>query len=87
MNRLVVLSTETRTVRGIGPDGPRPRAEASPPLRTSGRSTSRARTVRDGVEGLSFLAIDLYVVSRERSRQGGEILGCVIESADHLRCI
>jgi hypothetical protein len=49
--RLAVLSAEVRTVRGTGPDGPRPRAGATP-LRTFGRSVSRARTVRDGANGL-----------------------------------
>jgi hypothetical protein len=47
-----VLSTEAQTVRGTGPNGPRPGAGATPPLHTSGRSTPGARTVRDGTEGL-----------------------------------
>jgi hypothetical protein len=38
-----VLSVEAWTVRGIGSDGPRPGAGATPPLRMPGRSTSRAR--------------------------------------------
>jgi hypothetical protein len=46
-----VLSVEAQTVRGTGPDGPRPGAGATP-LRTSGRSAARAQTVHDGTEGL-----------------------------------
>jgi hypothetical protein len=59
-----VLSTEARTVRGTGSDGPRPGAGAIPPLRTSGRSARWARTVRDGAESL--------LRSKPRSRLPGE---------------
>jgi hypothetical protein len=52
MNRLVLLSTEARTVRGTGPDGPRPGAGAAPPLRMSRRPAPEARMVHDGAEGL-----------------------------------
>jgi hypothetical protein len=51
-DHLVVLSVEVRTVRGIGPDGVRPGARETRPLRTSKRSAPRAQTVRDGTEGL-----------------------------------
>nr|ACG43264.1 hypothetical protein [Zea mays] len=60
-DRLVGLSSEARTVRVIGPDGPRPGAGATPHLFTSGRSAPRAQTVCDGVEGL-------LLRSRPRSR-------------------
>jgi hypothetical protein len=56
-----VFSAEARTVRGTGADGPRPGAGAIPPLRTSGRSASETRTVRDGAE-------DLLLRSGSRSR-------------------
>jgi hypothetical protein len=46
------------------PDGPRPGAGASAPLRTSGRYVSGARTVCDGTEGL-------LLRSRPRSRLSG----------------
>jgi hypothetical protein len=59
-----VLSAEARTVRGTGPDGPRPGAGATPPLCTSGRSAPGAQTVRDGAEGL-------LPRSRPRSRLPG----------------
>jgi hypothetical protein len=58
-----VLSAEARTVRGIGSDGPRPGAGATPLLRTSGRSTPGARMVYDGADGL--------LRSRPRSRLSG----------------
>jgi hypothetical protein len=51
-DRLVVLSAEARMVRGTGPDGPRPGAGATPPLRMSERSVPGTQMVRDGVEGL-----------------------------------
>jgi hypothetical protein len=80
--RLTVLFTETWTVRNIVLDGQRLGAGASPPMRTSGRSTRKARTVRDGAEGL-------LLRSRLRSRLLGgtpseeEILGCVLASVGH----
>jgi hypothetical protein len=61
-----VLSAVAQMVRDTGSDGPRPGAGASPPLRTSGRSAPRARTVRDGVELL-------LLCSRPRSRLPGGI--------------
>jgi hypothetical protein len=47
MNRLEVLSTEARMVRGIGPDDPRSGHRSSSFV----RSAPRARTVRGGAEG------------------------------------
>jgi hypothetical protein len=44
-DRLAVLSAKARTVRDLA-------AGVSPPLRTSRRSTSGARMVRDGADGL-----------------------------------
>jgi hypothetical protein len=41
-----VLSGQARTVRGTGPDGPRPGAGARVPCLTAGRSTPWGRTVR-----------------------------------------
>jgi hypothetical protein len=75
-DRLEVLSTEARTVRGTGSDGPRPGAGATPPLLTSGRSAPGTRTVRDGVEGL--------LRSRPRSRLPG---GTPSGRRDHRVCL
>jgi hypothetical protein len=66
-DHLTVFSAEARTVRSTGPDGPRPGAGTTPPLRTSVRSAPRARTVRDGAEGL-------LLRSRTRSRMRSKIL-------------
>jgi hypothetical protein len=41
-----VLSGQARTVRGLGPDGPRPGAGARVPCLTAGRSAPWGRTVR-----------------------------------------
>jgi hypothetical protein len=41
-----VLSGQARTVRGLGPDGPRPGAGAKVPCLTAGRSAPWGRTVR-----------------------------------------
>jgi hypothetical protein len=41
-----VLSGQARTVRGTGPDGPRPGAGARVPCLTPGRSAPSGRTVR-----------------------------------------
>jgi hypothetical protein len=49
---LSVLFAEEQTISGTGSDDPRSSAGATPPLRTSGRSEPRARTIRDGAEGL-----------------------------------
>jgi hypothetical protein len=70
-------STEARTIRGIGPDGPRPGAGATPPLRTSGRSVMAQRVF--------FFAVGLDLASREGPCRGGEIVGCVLASTDHPR--
>jgi hypothetical protein len=67
-DRLAMLSAETRTVRGTGPDGPRLGAEASP-LPISGRSAMAQRV-------FSFTA-NLDLASWEGPCQGGEILECV----------
>jgi hypothetical protein len=59
-------------------DGPRPGVGATPPLRTSGRSTMAQRV---------FFAAGLDLASREGPRRGGEIIGCVLASAGHPRCL
>jgi hypothetical protein len=43
---VAVLSGQARTVRGLGPDGPRPGAGARVLYLTAGRSTPWGRTVR-----------------------------------------
>ena len=58
------MFAEARTVHGTGSDGPRSGARASLPLRTCGRSASRAPTVRDDEDGL-------LLRSRPRSRLSG----------------
>lgn len=50
MNRLTVLSAETRIIHDTGLDGPRSGTQAVPSLRTSGRSMLSARTVYDSTE-------------------------------------
>jgi hypothetical protein len=47
----VMLPGQTRTVRGTGPDGPRPGTGAGDPCLTVGRSAPTGRTVRRGGEG------------------------------------
>jgi hypothetical protein len=83
---MVVLSTEARTVHSTRPNGPRPSAGASPPLRMSKRSAPGAQTVHDGTEGL-------LLRSRPRSRlPGGTLLGrrdprVCLGLVGHLRCL
>jgi hypothetical protein len=43
---VAVLSDQARTVRGLGPDGPRPGARARVSCLTAGRSAPWGRTVR-----------------------------------------
>jgi hypothetical protein len=79
-----VLSGQARTVRGLGPDSPRPGAGARFSCLTAGRSAPWGRTVRalgpDGPRvcrggGRSPAAPGSR--SREGPRRGGEILGVV----------
>jgi hypothetical protein len=49
-----VLSGQARTVRGLGPDGPRPGVRRRCSLVKRGRSAARGRTVRDLVQELGF---------------------------------
>jgi hypothetical protein len=65
---LAVLSAEAQMVHELG-------AGVAPSLSTSGQSTPRARTVRDGAKGHLF-----------RSRPRSCVPGCVLESAGHPRC-
>jgi hypothetical protein len=51
-----VLSGQARTVRGTGPDGPRPGVRRRCSLVRRGRSAAQGRTVRDLVQELGFLA-------------------------------
>jgi hypothetical protein len=51
-----VLSGQARTVRGPGPDGPRPSARRRCYLVRRGRSAAQGRTVRDLVQEPGFLA-------------------------------
>jgi hypothetical protein len=61
---VAVLSAQARTVRGQGPDGPRPGTGAWVPCLTAGRS-ARAQGAAPGSR------------SREGPHRGGEILGDV----------
>jgi hypothetical protein len=49
-----VLSGQARTVRGTGPDGPRPGARRRCSLVRRGRSATQGRTVRDLMQELRF---------------------------------
>jgi hypothetical protein len=51
-----VLSGQARTVRGTGPDGPRPGVRRRCSLVRRGRSAAQGRTVRDLVQELGFPA-------------------------------
>jgi hypothetical protein len=51
-----VLSGQARTVRGTGPDGPRPGVRRRCSLVRRGRSAAQGRTVRDLVQELEFPA-------------------------------
>jgi hypothetical protein len=51
-----VLSGQARTVRGTGPDGPRPGARRWCSLVRHGRSAAQGRTVRDLAQELRFPA-------------------------------
>jgi hypothetical protein len=53
---VAVLSCQARTVRGTGPDGPRPRVRRRCSLVRRGRSAAQGRTVRDLVQELGFPA-------------------------------
>ena len=53
---VAVLSGQARTVRGTGPDGPRPGVRRRCSLVKRGRSAARGRTVRDLVQELGFPA-------------------------------
>jgi hypothetical protein len=51
-----VLSSQARTVRGTGPNGPRPGVRRRCSLVRRERSTAQGRTVRDLVQELGFPA-------------------------------
>jgi hypothetical protein len=51
-----VLSDQARTVRGTGPDGPRPGVRRRCSLVRRGRSATQGRTVRDLVQEHEFPA-------------------------------
>jgi hypothetical protein len=51
-----VLSGQVRTVRGTGPDGPRPGTRLGCSLIRRGRSAAQGRTVRDLAQELGFPA-------------------------------
>jgi hypothetical protein len=51
-----MLSGQARTVRGTGPDGPRPSVRRRCSLVRRGRSAAQGRTVRDLVQELGFPA-------------------------------
>jgi hypothetical protein len=53
---VAVLFGQARTVRGIGPDGPRPGVRRQCSLVRRGRSTAQGRTVRDLAQELGFPA-------------------------------
>jgi hypothetical protein len=53
---VAVLSGQARTVRGTGPDGPRPGVRRRCSLVRRGRSAAQGRTVRDLVQELGFPA-------------------------------
>jgi hypothetical protein len=84
--RLAVFSAEARMVRDTEPDGPRPGVGAlllcvrpDGPRLGLGRSTMAQRVF--------FFTADLDLTFREGPRRGGEILGCVLASTDHPRCL
>jgi hypothetical protein len=52
----VVLSGQARTVRGTGPDGPRPGVRRRCSLVRRGRSAAQGQTVRDLLQELGFPA-------------------------------
>jgi hypothetical protein len=51
---VAVLSGQARTVRGTGPDGPRPGVRQRCSLVWRGRSAAQGRTVRDLAQKLGF---------------------------------
>jgi hypothetical protein len=53
---VAMLSGQARTVRGTGPDGPRPGVRRRCSLVRRGRSEAQGRTVRDLVQELGFPA-------------------------------
>jgi hypothetical protein len=61
-------------------------AGVAPSRRMSGRSRTEARMVRDA-ERVVFFAVHLDLTPREGPHRGGEILGCVLESVGHPRCL
>jgi hypothetical protein len=81
-----MLFADAWTIRGIGPDGPRSAAGATPPLHASERSASGLERSMMA-QMVFFFAADLDLVSQVGPRQGGEILRCVLASTDHPRCL
>jgi hypothetical protein len=73
---VVVLSAEARTVRGQGPDSPRPGTGAWVPCLTAGRSAPKGRTVH-ACAGAAKIAGGAWISLLEGTPSGGEILDVV----------
>jgi hypothetical protein len=74
----MVLSAETRTIYGIGPNGPQPGrmdAGATHSLRTSGRSAPGALGRSAMAHMVVFFTVDLDLASREEHLQKGRFYG------------
>jgi hypothetical protein len=75
---MAVLSMEARTVRGLAQERPLCICPDGPRLGL-GRSTMAQRVI--------FFVVDLDLASREGPRRGEEILGCVLGSEGHPKCL
>jgi hypothetical protein len=72
-----VLSGQARTVRGLGPDGPRLGAGARFSCLTAGRSAPWGRTVRACAGAAEDRRRRPESRSREGPRRGGDPRGCL----------
>jgi hypothetical protein len=73
---VAVPSAEARSVRGQGPDSPRPGTGAGVPCLTVGRSVPIGRTVR-ACAGVAKVAGGAWISLPGGTPSGGEILGVV----------
>jgi hypothetical protein len=73
---VAVLAALARTVRGQGPDGPRPGTGLRVSCLTAGRSASTGRTVHTCARAAEF-AGGAWISLPEGTHRGGEILGVV----------
>jgi hypothetical protein len=80
-----VLSDQTRTVRGLGPDGPRPGARRRCSLVRREQSAAQGRTVRDLVQELNLVRKKYVDAFSERQTLNKNRGGALCTGADGPR--